>query len=240
MYIYVVIQETPEYLAEPAGARVKARLEDASGEPCLLVPYPRFTAELMAEVRPRAVCFSGFGASLAERKAPDFLGVYDVMRRADLPLLCFCGSHQLLGSFYSQNLRRLKKMNSRNIRPMGKVKRGEDRPRRVPRDPGLEDHFCAEGFYPVTRLKTDPLFRGLPKTMIMRCAHYCEVIRLPKGFERIAESGHCRIAAMRLKGKPVYGVQFHPEAFEGPFLHGKELLENFARIVDAHWRDSQG
>ena len=240
MYIYVVIQETGPYTEEPAGARVKARIEDASGEPCLLVPYPRFTPELLEAFRPRAVCFSGFGASLADRKVADFLGVNDTMRRADIPLLCFCGSHQLLGSFYSQDLRRQKKMNSRNIRLMGKVKRGEDRPRRVPRDPGLEDHFCAEGFYPVNRVKADPLFRGLPKTMIMRCSHYCEVARLPKGFELLATGGHCRIEAMRLKDKPVYGTQFHPEAYEAPFLHGKKLLDNFARIVADYWRGREG
>ena len=73
-------------------------------------------------------------------------------------------------------------------------------------------------------------------TVTMRCSHYCEVKKLPKGFELLASSDHCRIEAMRHKHKPLYGTQFHPEAYDEPFLHGKRLLENFAAIVDEFWQ----
>lgn len=238
MYVYVVVQELEPYYQEPAGGGIKARLEQASGEPCLLVPYQNFTAEMVKELQPRAVCMSGFGTKLADKKVEWFHGMNDALRAADIPMLCFCGSHQLLGMFYTQSLRRLKAMRGRNIRLMRKLKRGEDLPRRVPRDPesDMADYFCAEGFFPITRVKPDPLFRGLPKTMMMRCSHYCEVVKLPQGFELLATSGHCRIAAMRHAELPVYGTQFHPEAYEAPFLHGRKLLENFARITEGFWK----
>ena len=50
------------------------------------------------------------------------------------------------------------------------------------------------------------------RQMMLRCAHYCEVKKLPPGFELLASSGHCRIAAVRHRDRPLYGTQFHPEA----------------------------
>ena len=69
----------------------------------------------------------------------------------------------------------------------------------------------------------------------MRCWHYCEVKTLPPDFQLLASSGHSRIAAMRHADKPLYGTQFHPEAYAAPFFHGRTLLQNFARIVDHFW-----
>jgi len=71
--------------------------------------------------------------------------------------------------------------------------------------------------------------------MMLRCDHYCEVKKLPPGFELLASSGHCRIAAMRHRDRPLYGTQFHPEGYDRPFFHGRTVLENFARIVREYW-----
>jgi len=42
--------------------------------------------------------------------------------------------------------------------------------------------------------------------------HQDEVTRLPPGTRRIISTKHCENAGMRVAGKPVWGVQFHPEA----------------------------
>ena len=42
---------------------------------------------------------------------------------------------------------------------------------------------------------------------------------------------------MRHKTRPMYGTQFHPESYAGPWLHGKKLLSNFAAIVKDFWKD---
>jgi hypothetical protein len=137
----------------------------------------------------------------------------------------------LLGFCCNRNIRRLKVLRDE---PMRKLCRFEHWPRRPCTDPkyDLSGHFVAEGFLPVRRVRRDSLFVGLPKTMIMRCSHYCEVKKLPPGFVLLATSDHCRIEAMRHRTKPLYGTQFHPEAYAEPFLHGKKLLGNFAAIVD--------
>jgi GMP synthase-like glutamine amidotransferase len=42
--------------------------------------------------------------------------------------------------------------------------------------------------------------------------HQDQVTRLPPGARRIISTKHCENAGMRVAGKPVWGVQFHPEA----------------------------
>ena len=235
MYLYMTVTEAEPYYASGPSGGIKARLEQASGERCLIVPYREMSLALVEELRPRAIAMSGFGGHFQSRDIAWFYGADEVLHNANVPILCFCGSHQLLGYCYNHNLRRLKQL--RDL-PMRKLKPNEHWPRRAGGDPAydISGHFVAEGFFPIRQLKTDALFADLPKTMIMRCSHYCEVKQLPAEFEILASSDHCRIEAMRHKTRPLYGTQFHPEAYAEPFLHGRTLLKNFAAIVDAYWR----
>jgi hypothetical protein len=237
MYIYVRVMGSEAYDAngpDAGSSRIKARLEQASGEPCLIVPYQRFDMALVRRLEPRAIAMSGFGNRWQSYDVPSFWGMDEVLHQADLPIICFCGSHQLLGFSYNRDLHRTAVLEDEAMRRLAP---GEE-PRRATGSPDydLSDYFVAEGFYHIQRLVDDPLFRGLPEQMLMRCSHYCEVKKLPKGFELLASSGHCRIEAMRHEEKPVYSTQFHPEAFEAPFFHGRKLLENFAVIVDRFWK----
>lgn len=236
MYIFVLVQELDAYSKDgPSQVRTKSRLEDASGEPCLVVPYQRMSARLVEELKPRAIVVSGFG-NFEDRKVEWFYGVDEVFHQVDLPMLCFCGGHQLLAHCLNQDIRKVKQLRDQ---PLRRLSTSVELPRHPSPHPRLDmDNFLlCWGFYPVTRLKTDPLFRALPKKMIMRESHRCEVKKLPKGYELIATSDTCRVEAMRHKTRPIYGTQFHPETYEEPFLHGRTLLENFARIVDRFWAD---
>jgi len=234
VYVYVVVQEKESYYQYGPAGQVKARLEQASGERCLIVPYQEFDMRALRELRPRAVVMSGFGGHFQSRKIEWFYGMDEVLRKAELPMICLCGSHQLLGFSYNKNLRRTKLLRDQ---PMRKLTAKDDLPRRPQGDPkyDLSQYFVADGFYAIKRVKEDPLFAGLPETMMMRCAHYCEVKRLPAGFELLAASGHCAIEAMRHADKPLYGTQFHPELYEAPFFDGRKLLANFAAIVKKFW-----
>ena len=55
------------------------------------------------------------------------------------------------------------------------------------------------------------LFEGLPREFYSFSSHYDEVKRVPEGFRSLARSSACGIQAMQLEGKPVFGIQFHPE-----------------------------
>jgi len=234
MYLYVRVQDPESYYRDGPDGRIKARLEQASGERCLIVPYREFDLKLVQELRPRAIAMSGFGGHFQNREVSWFYGMDEVLHRADLPIICFCGSHQLLGFSFNEDLHAVERLYDL---PMRRLEENEDLPRRAAGSPDydLSGYFIADGFYPIRRLEDDPLFEGLPEVMTMRCSHYCEVKELPPGFYLLATSRHCRIEAIRHHSRPLYGTQFHPEAYESPFLDGQRLLENFARLVDNWW-----
>lgn len=236
MYLFVLVQEKEYYYRDGPihQARVKARLEEASGERCLIVPYQEFDMGVVEELKPRAIAMSGFGGHFQSRRVEWFWGMDEVLRRAEVPIICFCGSHQLLAFCFNHDLHAIARLEDEPMRQLGPE---EDLPRLGQGDPeyDLSSYYVANGFFPIHRVKDDPLFAGLPETMMMRCWHYCEVKQLPAEFDLLASSGHCRIEAMRHKRRPLYGTQFHPEEYEAPFFDGRTLLRNFARIVDEYW-----
>jgi GMP synthase (glutamine-hydrolysing) len=56
-------------------------------------------------------------------------------------------------------------------------------------------------------------------------SHADTIAKIPDDFEVIASTPSVPIAAFKLKRKPVYGIQFHPEVTHT--LEGKNLLRNF-------------
>jgi GMP synthase-like glutamine amidotransferase len=74
-------------------------------------------------------------------------------------------------------------------------------------------------------LRPDPLFAGVGN-LVSACSHYDEVHGLPGGFEVLGGTDACAVQAMRLRGAPVWGVQFHPEVDRG---QGEGM---FARNLD--------
>jgi len=236
MYTYVRVQEPEAYYAAGPESVVKVRLEQASGEHCLVVPYREFNLKLVRDLKPRAIAMSGFGGHFQSRKVEWFHGMAEVMHEADLPMICFCGSHQLLGFAFNRDLGKVKRLHDE---PMRKLRPGEHWPRQpMGADPKYVNwrYFQAVGFFPIRQVRKDPLFKGLPQTMTLCCSHYCEVKKLPADFVLLASSDHCRIEAMKHRTRPIYGTQFHPEKFEAPYFHGRKMLENFAGIVREFWK----
>jgi GMP synthase-like glutamine amidotransferase len=67
------------------------------------------------------------------------------------------------------------------------------------------------GWQKIRRIGESPLFESLPMEFTTYESHYEEVTELPPGTTRLAETDRCAIQAFVLDGKPVYGIQFHPE-----------------------------
>lgn len=82
---------------------------------------------------------------------------------------------------------------------------------------------------------TSPLFKDIKDHMgdngkallDVWMSHGDKVARIPEGFEVIASTPSCPIAAMACVEKQFYGVQFHPEVTHT--LQGMRLLERFIR-----------
>lgn len=69
------------------------------------------------------------------------------------------------------------------------------------------------------------LFNGIESDTTCWMSHTYFVDKLPEGFEAVATSSNCPIAAMENTKRKFYGVQFHPEVMHTP--RGKDILANF-------------
>jgi len=69
------------------------------------------------------------------------------------------------------------------------------------------------------------IFKSLDKKEVMWMSHGDEVDRIPEGFERLAFTENCDIAAFANTYKKVYGIQFHPEVHHSP--RGDKVIGNF-------------
>ena len=76
----------------------------------------------------------------------------------------------------------------------------------------------------------DPLTGSLhPETRVW-ASHADEVVRVPDGFARTAESDVCGVEAMSDTDRDLYGVQWHPEVAHTE--RGEEVFENFLDICE--------
>ena len=69
------------------------------------------------------------------------------------------------------------------------------------------------------------LLKGLKKKEQIWMSHGDLVTKLPKGFDVLASTDTCPIAAVENKARKLYGVQFHPEVAHT--LKGMQILKNF-------------
>jgi GMP synthase (glutamine-hydrolysing) len=78
-----------------------------------------------------------------------------------------------------------------------------------------------------TVLVDDPLFRGLPRELMLLESRWEVVRSLPPGFKLVASSATSKIAAMRHESRPLVGVQFHPERYTKESPDGYKVVGNF-------------
>ncbi|WP_416202973.1 glutamine-hydrolyzing GMP synthase [Lactobacillus sp. PV012] len=74
--------------------------------------------------------------------------------------------------------------------------------------------------------KNSLLFKGLPTKQEVWMSHGDLVTQVPKGFEVVAKSDNCPIAAIENHEKNIYGIQFHAEVCNSEY--GLDILKNFA------------
>jgi len=69
------------------------------------------------------------------------------------------------------------------------------------------------------------LFKNIENNAQCWMSHFDYVSSAPEGFEILATTDHCPVAAMRNTEKNFYAVQFHAEVEHTPF--GRQLIKNF-------------
>ncbi|MGM9736067.1 MAG: glutamine-hydrolyzing GMP synthase [Candidatus Cryptobacteroides sp.] len=73
---------------------------------------------------------------------------------------------------------------------------------------------------------SNPLFKGFDEHSQVWMSHGDTITALPDNFKCIASTDKVRFAAFQAQDEPLWGVQFHPEAFHS--VQGTLLLKNFA------------
>lgn len=77
----------------------------------------------------------------------------------------------------------------------------------------------------ITVVKDSLLFKDLPTDQVVWMSHGDHVTIAPEGFDVIATSPSCAVAAIGNEAQRIYAVQFHPEVRHS--IYGIELLRQF-------------
>lgn len=207
MLVYLVDNTIDGQGASPRELRaVLGRL--IPGLEILTEPFHSVSLERVRSLRPSHIILSGQSHPWDHYSPESLAGVFDVIKHASQPILGVCGGHQQIALAHGAE-----------VGLMGRVEPGE----------GYKGAKRERGFLPIDNTG-EGLFKDLPSTVTVWHNHCDEVKQLPNGFRKTASNETCEIQAMQEKGRRVYGVQFHPELFDGEHPEGRQIVENFLAL----------
>lgn len=185
---------------------IRAALERLRpGAEILVEPFRKVSLARLRELRPSHIILSGQSHPWSSYTEDSLAGVFDVIRRAEQPILGVCGGHQQIALAYGVE-----------VGVMRRLEPGE----------GYAGCLRERGFFEV-ETDGEGLFAGLPRRIQVWHSHYDEVKELPENFKRTAANETCPIQAMQHNARPLFGVQFHPELYDDRFPQGMHIVENF-------------
>ena len=79
--------------------RDKFRLEEISGEPCLIVRYKQVTPAMLDELGVRAVVVSGCYSDFEHYSEESLAGLAAIYQDAGRPMLGICAGHQMMAEY---------------------------------------------------------------------------------------------------------------------------------------------
>jgi GMP synthase (glutamine-hydrolysing) len=222
--VCIVDTEHPDVIRERLRAKsvdqykgrvLKQRVMEITGLPCVLVHYTEAHREDVEQSNVKAILLTARHSSLDPSLDREW---FAMIRETKIPMIGFCGGHQLIAQAFGGDIDRM-----RPLLP------NEPDPR-----PQYHPGFYKEwGFMKVNLLKADPLFDGLVASIVVREMHAFEITKLPAEFDTLAATDECPVQVIRHRLRPLYGTQFHPEAFDDEHPDGRKLLENFFKIAGA-------
>ena len=81
------------------------------------------------------------------------------------------------------------------------------------------------------------MFKDLPETSVCWMSHFDRISEVAPGFEVVAHTADCPIAATQNVEKKLYAIQFHPEVLHTK--NGTQMIDNFVKKVcgcEGSWR----
>jgi len=193
--------DSPRELRAVLG-RMRAGLE------ILTEPFTAVSLKRIKSLKPSHIILSGQSHPWDQYSAQSLAGVFEVIKKADQPILGVCGGHQQMALAFGSP-----------VDLMARLEPGQ----------GYEGAKRERGYFPV---ETDGngIFKNLPRTITVWHSHFDEVKKLHKDFEATAWNENSPIQAMQHRRRPLFGVQFHPELFDDTHPEGRRVIENFLSI----------
>jgi GMP synthase-like glutamine amidotransferase len=175
----------------------------------VVVPHYEASMDMLSKLNPKpiAIILSGNNVSYQNLPMYEYNGVYEIIRKSNIPILGICCGHQLTVMAYGYTYAR--GMGWEDITSLVKYK---DRTR-------------------IKIVKKDPIFEGIPSPFTAPEIHGWAVVHLPKDYEVLAKSSY--IQALKSKSKMLYGEQFHAE-IKRPYNQGTPYLINFLKMALKH------
>lgn len=207
------LQKLAKPVEEARACVLRERFKKLSELDCLVFHQTEVVGADLERPQIKAILIGGRSKTFSRARDEQF---YELIRTTKIPLIGFCGGCQLIGQAYAAK-----------VGPMRKLRDGE-------KDLGPSYHpgmYKEWGFMKVQVGKADALFAGLTPELTVKEMHAYQMLEPPKEFDLLASTTECRVQAIKHRQRVLYGVQFHPEAYDNEHLDGRTLLANFFRIA---------
>ncbi len=168
-----------------------------------ILHYTDISREKIKAIDPHMIYLTGRLTYAGDVEKDAYTAEIEMIREAEVPLFGICLGHQLISVAHGAVLGRMFEPSEH------------------------EEDIREEGFVEITMRRQDPLFNGIHNPFKAYEYHLEEVKEMPDHFELLASSQMCAAQAVRHKEKLIYGVQFHPEAYNQLFPVGERILQNF-------------
>ena len=194
-------------------AKISYRLQDISGDVCLLQRYPDVDPDLIRDHAIRAMFISGSSTDPRHYDPAEQEGVRQIVKDAEIPIFGFCGGWQLMADSLGSP-----------IEMIGPLEDGEEDP-----NPDFMPGWKTEvGYDPVVSSNSShPVLNGLGESPIFRQFHGWEIKTLPAGFRNYARTPISENQLVVNDETKQLGTQFHPEYYTDEHPAGRTLIENF-------------
>lgn len=172
----------------------------------IFVRYDELDAsKLLNDSRLTGIILGGMPEDYNQYPAGCWEEEFRLIRETKVPLLGICGGFHLITMAYNFMVEKKQNHNGEFIKE--------------------------KGWREVNIIKNDPLFSGLPEIIIVDEGHSWETTELDHRFSMLAANDFSRIQALRMNGRPLWGVQFHPEINDKVHPHGGIILSNFIKML---------
>lgn len=174
----------------------------------LTEPFHAVSLNRVKSLKPSHIILSGQSHPWNEYSSESLAGVFEVIKKASQPILGVCGGHQQMALAFGAP-----------VDLMARLEPGE----------GYAGAKRERGYFPIDTNRKG-IFKGLPARVTVWHSHFDEVKQLPRDFRASAWNENSAIQAMEHTGRPLFGVQFHPELFDKQNPDGRVIIENFLSI----------